>query len=90
MSRRLVSLLGAFVLGAMPVSAATCPDGSQRDAKAIAAAIDVYASNPFSARTWRVLKALGDPGIEYGYGGSSYWADQERWRKWMAEIAPDV
>jgi hypothetical protein len=91
MSRRLVFLLGALIVGNAPVGAADmCPDGSPRDAKKIAEAIDVYAREPFGARTWRVLKGLGDPGIDQNYGDSSYWANQDQWRKRVAELAPDI
>jgi hypothetical protein len=91
MRRRFVSFLGAFIVGIAPVGAAgTCPDGSPRDAKKIAEAIDIYAREPFSARTWRMLKGLGDPGIDQNYGGGAYWANQDSWRRQVLELAPDV
>ena len=43
----------------------------------IAQAIDLYAREPFSARTWRVLKGLGDPMIDPDYGGYSSWQDAD-------------
>ena len=39
--------------------------------------VDTYASNPFSARTWRVLNGLGDPMIEPSYSGSDTWQNQD-------------
>jgi hypothetical protein len=91
MSHRIALLFASFIAGASPVIAAgSCPDGSPRDAEKIAEAIDIYASEPFSARTWRVLKGLGDPGIDQSYGGTSYWTDQDHWRKQVADLAPDI
>src|SRR6185436_19694614 len=91
MFRRIGCFLGAFVIGISPVfAAATCPDGSQRNDKEIARLIDLYAQAPFSARTWRVLKGLGDPGIDEGYSGQSSWDNQDKWRKRLTELAPDI
>jgi len=50
--------------------------------------IDTYASNPFSARTWRVLNGLGDPMIEPSYSGSDTWQNQDGWKKLVAAILP--
>ena len=55
----------------------------------LAAAVDVYAADPFGARSWRVLNGMGDPMIEATTHGGDYWANQERWRKLAADIAPE-
>lgn len=55
----------------------------------LAAGVDVYAADPFGARSWRVLQGLGDPMIEAATYGGDYWANQERWRKLAADIAPE-
>ena len=56
----------------------------------LAAAIDRYAAEPFSALNWRVLNGLGDPGIEASGVGADTWALQERWKKLAAEILPEA
>jgi hypothetical protein len=60
------------------------------DPQKLANAIDTYASAPFSARTWRVLKGLGDPMIEMGYPGSDSWAARDTWAKLVEQISPDA
>ncbi|CAN5158640.1 hypothetical protein BH10PSE7_BH10PSE7_09610 [soil metagenome] len=91
MIRRLASCFALFIFGAAPVLAqATCPDGKPRDDAKTAAMVDVYAANPFSARTWRVLKGLGDPMIEASYGGYSSWEYGDAFRKLAAGVAPDI
>ena len=50
--------------------------------------VDTYASNPFSARTWRVLNGLGDPMIEPSYSGSDTWQNQDAWKKLVAAVLP--
>lgn len=56
----------------------------------LAAAVDVYAQEPFGARAWRKLTGLGDPGIESSGGGFSSWQAKESWQKKVAELAPDL
>ncbi|MGE3832690.1 MAG: hypothetical protein AB7F76_16990 [Parvibaculaceae bacterium] len=91
MSRRLVSFMALLAFAATPVLAQqTCPDGKPRDVKAIADRIDLYARDPFSARTWRVLKGLGDPMIDPQVGWYSSYEDAQGFRNLVAEIMPDV
>lgn len=56
----------------------------------LAAAVDRYAKEPFSALTWRVLQGHGDPMLDQQYPGSDYWSQQDRWKKLAAEILPDA
>ena len=65
-----------------PVMAQTCEPAK------LAAAVDRYAAEPFSARTWRVLQGLGDPMLESSNAGGDVWPQQERWTKLAAELAP--
>jgi hypothetical protein len=59
MFRRLVSALAVLCFAASPLAAQqACPP------EKLAAAIDIYARDPFGARSWRMLKGLGDPQIE--------------------------
>src|SRR5690349_4137952 len=89
MSRRIFSLIALMALGATPLLAQTaCPDGAPRDAKKISQSVDRYAQAPFSARTYRVLKGLGDPMIDPG--GLSSWQDEDTLKKLIAEITPDA
>ncbi len=67
-----------------PVLAQTCEPAK------LAAAVDRYAAEPFSARTWRVLQGLGDPMQESSGVGEDVWPLQERWTKLAAELAPDA
>jgi hypothetical protein len=55
----------------------------------LAAAVDRYAAEPFSALNWRMLQGLGDPMIEPATAGGDTWTAQERWRNLAAEIMPD-
>jgi hypothetical protein len=55
----------------------------------LAAAVDRYAAEPFSALNWRVLQGLGDPMIEPAMAGADTWSLQERWRKLASEILPE-
>ncbi|MBM3521236.1 MAG: hypothetical protein FJX63_10830, partial [Alphaproteobacteria bacterium] len=55
----------------------------------LANAIDAYASAPFSARTWRVLKGLGDPGLQPSYRFEDDWAKRDEWTKLVTSLAPD-
>ena len=91
MSRRIVSLIALLGLSATPLLAQTaCPDGTPRDAQKISTAVDLYARDPFSARTFRVLKGLGDPMIDPDYGGYSSWQDADALKKLIAEISPEA
>ena len=56
----------------------------------LATAVDTYALEPFSARTWRVLQGKGDPMIDRSYEGQDVWDQQERWKKLTAAILPDA
>ena len=55
--RRIAWAIFALLSAVSPLAAACAPEQ-------LAAAIDRYASDPFSVRTWRVLKGLSDPGIK--------------------------
>ncbi|TMJ36867.1 MAG: hypothetical protein E6G89_15565, partial [Alphaproteobacteria bacterium] len=91
MSRRIISLIALLAFSSTPLLAQTaCPDGSPRDVRKISDAIDVYAREPFSARSFRVLKGLGDPMIDADYGGYSSWQDADAFRKMVTEIAPEA
>ncbi|HTN95752.1 MAG TPA: hypothetical protein VL101_02145 [Nordella sp.] len=91
MSRRIVSLIALLAFSSTPLLAQqACPDGSARDPAKISDAIDRYAREPFSARTYRVLKGLGDPMIEPNYGGYSSWENAGKLKKLIAEIAPEA
>ena len=74
MMKPLSTSLLALALLAGPVMAQTACDPAQ-----LAGAVDRYAAEPFSARTWRVLQGLGDPMIEPASVGGDTWALQERW-----------
>lgn len=58
------------------------------DPATLAAAVDRYAQEPFSARSWRVLQGLGDPMLEPGSADGDTWAQQEEWRKLTSDILP--
>lgn len=91
MSRRIVSLIALLGFSATPLLAQTaCPDGAPRDAQKISQAVDLYAREPFSARTFRVLKGLGDPMIDPDYGSYSSFKDAEALKKLIAEISPEA
>jgi len=89
MANRVISLLGAMMLTASPVAAA-CPDGTPPDPQKVAAAIDRYADAPFSARSWRMLKGLGDPMIDIAYPGGERWEDERRFKELAAQVSPDA
>ena len=59
------------------------------DPAQLSAAVDRYAQEPFSARSWRMLQGLGDPMLEPGSADADTWSQQEEWRKLAAEILPD-
>ena len=83
MLKSIAASLTALALLAGPAFAQTSCDPSQ-----LAAAVDRYAQEPFSARTWRVLQGLGDPMLEPGSADSDTWAQQDEWRKITSEILP--
>ena len=85
MMKPLSTSLLALALLAGPVMAQTACDPAQ-----LAGAVDRYAAEPFSARTWRVLQGLGDPMIDPASVGGDTWALQERWKKLASEILPDA
>ncbi len=83
MNTKAVAALSALLLFSSSATAQeTC------DPAKLSAMIDTYASNPFSARTWRVLNGLGDPMIEPSYSGSDTWQNQDGWKKLVAAILP--
>jgi hypothetical protein len=85
MLKRLVAGLCALACFTGPVlSQATCEPAK------LAAAIDRYAMEPFSARSWRMLKGLGDPLIDPGYRNSDDYASRDVWEKLAGEIRPDA
>jgi hypothetical protein len=85
MTRKIVAAVAALLLGTTPLSAQ-----DQCDKSKVAELVDIYSAEPFSARTWRVLKGLGDPMIERSYGGWSGWEVNDAFKKRAAEVAPDV
>ena len=84
MMKSIVASLAAIVIVAGPALAqqVSC------DPATLAAAVDRYAQEPFSARTWRVLQGLGDPMIDPGSADADTWAQQEEWKKLVAQILP--
>ena len=86
MTNRLMALLGALMATVSPLAAA-CPDGTLPDPAKVASAIDRYAEAPFSARTWRVLKGLGDPMIDMSYAGAGRWDDERRFKELAAQVS---
>jgi hypothetical protein len=55
---------------------------------AAAAAIDLYMTEPFSARAWRKMTGLGEVGVEADSFGYANYAQTDAWRKLVEEIAP--
>lgn len=84
MMKSFVASLAALALLAGPALAQTSCDPAT-----LAAAVDRYAQEPFSARSWRVLQGLGDPMLEPGSADADTWAQQEEWRKLAGEILPN-
>jgi len=83
MFRTIASSVLSLALLAGPALAQTCEPAK------LAAAVDRYWAEPFSALNWRVLQGLGDPMIEPSQAGGDTWALQERWRTLTAEIMPE-
>jgi hypothetical protein len=82
MFRTFASSILSIALLAGPALAETCEPAK------LAAAVDRYWADPFSALNWRVLQGLGDPMIEPSQAGGDTWAAQERWRILTADIMP--
>jgi hypothetical protein len=83
MNKKIISALSALtMLSGSALAQETC------DAGKLAALVDIYASSPFSARTWRVLNGLGDPMIEPSSSGSDTWSIQDNWKRLVAGILP--
>ncbi len=89
MTKRWMSAIGVLLLSVSPLAAA-CPDGTAPDPAKVASAIDRYADAPFSARTWRVLKGLGDPMIDPSYEGGERWEDERRFKELATQVLPGV
>ncbi|HUQ34824.1 MAG TPA: hypothetical protein VM144_00445 [Aestuariivirga sp.] len=83
MNTKAVAALSALLLFSGPAMAQEICDPAK-----LSAMVDTYASNPFSARTWRVLNGLGDPMIEPSYSGSDTWQNQDAWKKLVAATLP--
>lgn len=84
MMKSIAASLAALALLAGPGLAQTSCDPAT-----LSAAIDRYAAEPFSARSWRVLQGLGDPMLEPTTADADTWANQEEWRKLTSQILPD-
>lgn len=83
MFRKIVAALSSLTLfSGAAFSQVSC------DAGKVSALVDTYASNPFSARTWRVLNGLGDPMIEPSQSGSDSWDNQQKWKTLVAGLLP--
>lgn len=86
MMKHVAASLTALAILAGPTLA---QDASSCDPAKLAASIDRYAQEPFSARSWRVLQGLGDPMIEPGSADGDTWSQQEEWRKLVTQILPE-
>ncbi|PZF76965.1 hypothetical protein DK847_10960 [Aestuariivirga litoralis] len=84
MMKSFAASLTALALLAGPALAQSSCDPAK-----LADAIDRYAQEPFSARSWRVVQGLGDPMLEPGSADADTWAQQEEWRKLTSAILPD-
>lgn len=84
MMKSFAASLAALAILAGPALAQSSCDPAQ-----LAAAVDRYAQDPFSARSWRVLQGLGDPMLEPGSGDADSWDQREEWGKLAAQILPD-
>ncbi|MEQ1522506.1 MAG: hypothetical protein ABL936_14645 [Aestuariivirga sp.] len=83
MNTKVVAALSALLLFSNSAVAQEVCDPAK-----LSAMVDTYASNPFSARTWRALNGLGDPMIEPSYSGSDTWQNQDGWKRLVAAILP--
>ncbi|NJM31354.1 MAG: hypothetical protein HC855_15860 [Rhizobiales bacterium] len=79
------TLAAVLMTSAAPALAQTACDPAK-----LAAAVDRYAAEPFGARSWRMLKGLGDPEIEPVGGGGDSWDARDAWKKLVAELAPGL
>jgi hypothetical protein len=84
MLRGIIAVLAAVVTVTVPVAAETACD-MEKATKLI----DYYAGAPFSARTWRVLKGLGDPQVDGGNIGDR-WSEENDFKEIAAKAAPNV
>jgi hypothetical protein len=76
------SLLACSLLVSPALAQSTCAPEKLRSA------IDTYANEPFSARAWRKMTGLGDPGVEAASFDSASYATGEEWRKLATEVLP--
>ena len=76
-------LTGLAILAGPVLAQSTCEPAK------LSAAVDRYAAEPFSARSWRVLQGLGDPMIDPTTADADTWANQEEWKKLVSQILPD-
>ena len=83
MNKKVIAALSALTMFSSSASAQESCDAGK-----LAALVDAYASNPFSARTWRILNGLGDPMIEPSSSGSDTWVNQDNWKNLVAGILP--
>jgi len=79
----------AASLAALAILAGPGLAQSSCDPAKLAAAVDRYAAEPFSARSWRVLQGLGDPMLDPAPADADTWANQEEWKKITSGIMPD-
>ena len=82
MKKIIAALCGLALCSSSALAQTSCDMGK------LQSLVDAYASNPFSARTWRVLNGLGDPMIEASYSGSDTWENQDKWRTLVAGVLP--
>lgn len=54
------------------------------------AAIDVFAPQPFSAVSWRMLNGMGAPNVASDGAYSGGWAASNSWQKRVKELAPEM
>ncbi|MGH6875525.1 MAG: hypothetical protein ACREDW_10945, partial [Aestuariivirgaceae bacterium] len=80
--------LSLSVQAAAVMAQTQCPDGTPQNEQAISRSVDRYFSEPFGARTWRVLNGLGEPGLEPSFTGESQWRDKEEWKSLVAKLSP--
>ena len=81
MFKRLIAGLCALTALSLPVFAAnTCEPAK------LVAAVDTYTNDPFGPRAWRMMKGLGDPGIEADYGYDNSWEQSDAWKKLIAQF----
>ncbi|WP_395685565.1 hypothetical protein [Aestuariivirga sp.] len=79
-----LSLLSLSIL----INPAAAQDNNSCKSETLSAAVDLYATAPFGARSWRVLQGLGDPMIEPAATDADTWERQQEWKKLAAEIMP--